>query len=69
MKKLRKGEVRFVVKEIETGKSSVYRVYDKARGSFPYLSEELGTVQQDFEKETSAAAEAERLNILVKERK
>lgn len=69
MKELRTGEVRFTVKEIVNGKKSVYRVYDKARGSFPYVSPELGTVQQDFEKEASAVAEADRLNILVTKEK
>lgn len=57
MKKLLAGQIRFVVKKID----KAWRVYDKSRGSYPYSTEELGTVQQDVAEEI-AEAEAERLN-------
>lgn len=58
-KKLLKGEVRFVVKKVD----KKFRVYDKAHGSFPYHTPELGTVLQDVSEE-EAEAESIRLNSL-----
>lgn len=58
-KKLREGEVRFVVKKVD----KKFRVYDKAHGSFPYHTPELGEVLQDVSEE-EAEAECVRLNSL-----
>lgn len=61
-KKMLPGELRFVTKKIDKG----FRVYDRARGSFPFHSPELGgEVQQDHQAEEAAAAECARLNTLV----
>lgn len=58
MKTLRPGEIRFLARQVD----KLWRVYDRARGSYPYSHPDLGgTVQQDVDKET-AEAEAERLN-------
>lgn len=54
-----KGETRFVVKKV--GKT--FRVYDRANGSYPYQTPELGVVVQDVS-QAEADAEAERLNGL-----
>lgn len=60
MKTLREGEVRFLARQID----KLWRVYDRARGSYPYQSPELGgEILQDVDK-SSAEAEAERLNGL-----
>jgi hypothetical protein len=60
MKNLREGEVRFIARQID----KLWRVYDRARGSYPYAHPDLGgTVVQDVDK-SSAEAEAERLNGL-----
>ena len=59
-RKLRAGEVRFVVKAID----HAYRVYDKMRGTFPYQTGELGVVTQDVS-EAEAELEAARLNAKV----
>lgn len=60
MKTLREGETRFVAKMID----KLWRVYDRARGSYPYEMPELGGhIVQDVDK-SSAEAEAERLNGL-----
>ena len=60
MKKLGKGEVRFVVKKVDKS----YRVYDRVRGSFPYQIPELGKVLQVID-QALAENEALRLNELV----
>lgn len=58
MKNLRVGELRFIARQID----KLWRVYDRARGSYPYHMPELGgEIVQDTDKE-SAEAEAERLN-------
>ena len=58
MKTLRVGEIRFVARQID----KLWRVYDRARGSYPYHMPELGgEILQDTDK-SSAEAEAERLN-------
>lgn len=58
MKNLPAGAARFVIKKID----KAWRVYDKARGSFPVVGAEWGgSVQQDVD-ETAAQAEADRLN-------
>ena len=58
MKKMRPGEIRFIARQID----KLWRVYDKARGSYPYHMQELGgEILQDTDK-SSAEAEAERLN-------
>lgn len=58
IKKLRPGEIRFIAKQID----KLWRVYDRARGSYPYHMPELGgEILQDTDKK-SAEAEAERLN-------
>jgi hypothetical protein len=58
MKKMRPGEIRFIARQID----KLWRVYDKARGSYPYHMPELGgEILQDTDK-SSAEAEAERLN-------
>ena len=57
MKKLAKGELRFIPKKID----KLWRVYDRANGSYPYSSIELGVVTQDVS-EADAQAEADRLN-------
>lgn len=57
MKKLRPGELRFRVKQI----GKVFRVYDFAKASFPYSTDELGTVLQDAT-EPEIQAECDRLN-------
>ena len=65
MKKLGKGEVRFIAKELRDGpRTSFWRVYDRANGSYPYINPELGQVLQDVTKE-EAELEAVRLNELV----
>lgn len=60
MKKLRKGEVRFVVKKID----NAHRVYDRQNGSFPYQTPELGKVLQDVA-QADAQLECDRLNELI----
>ena len=58
MKTLRDGEQRFLARQID----KLWRVYDRARGSYPYEMPELGgTIVQDVDQAT-AEAEAERLN-------
>lgn len=58
MKKMLPGEQRFIARQID----KLWRVYDRARGSYPYSHPDLGgTVLQDVDK-SSAEAEAERLN-------
>ncbi len=58
MKKMRPGEIRFIARQID----KLWRVYDRARGSYPYHMPELGgEILQDTDK-SSAEAEAERLN-------
>jgi len=59
MKKMAKGEIRFVVKKV--GKT--FRVYDRGNGSYPYGTREVGVVVQDVS-QAEADAEAERLNGL-----
>lgn len=60
MKKLRKGELRFIPKKID----SAWRVYDRQNGSFPYQTPELGEVLQDLP-EVNIQHECDRLNTLV----
>ena len=60
MKKLRKGEARFICKKVDRA----WRVYDVANGSFPYQTPELGKVLQDVDYE-ECKAESNRLNELV----
>ncbi len=63
MKKLRPGEVRFTVRPHRTGpRSTVWEVYDRARGSIPAQTTELGRVKQCHSTEELAQAEADRLN-------
>lgn len=57
MKQLAKGERRFIPKKVDR----LFRVYDRANGSFPYRTPELGQVTQDVT-EAEAQAEADRLN-------
>lgn len=58
MKKMRPGEIRFIARQID----KLWRVYDRARGSYPYHMPELGgEILQDTDK-SSAEQEAERLN-------
>lgn len=58
MKKMRPGEIRFIARQID----KLWRVYDRARASYPYHMPELGgEILQDTDK-SSAEAEAERLN-------
>lgn len=61
MKKLLKGELRFVPRKVD----KKWRVYDKARGSFPYTGPEYGgAVAQDTTEEMSVE-ESQRLNQLL----
>lgn len=60
MKKLRKGEARFICKKVDRA----WRVYDVANGSFPYQTPELGKVLQDVDYE-ECKAESNRLNEMV----
>lgn len=58
MKKLPKGMERFIARKVD----KMWRVYDKARGSFPYEDPALGgKVLQDVP-QADAEAEAARLN-------
>lgn len=61
MKKLLPGQLRFVVRQI----NKLFRVYDVARASYPYQTDELGVVVQDVS-EAEAQAEADRLEALTK---
>lgn len=61
MKKLATGELRFVAK-VWAGK--VFGVYDRARGSWPVQTPELGKVAQETS-QADAEVEAERLNARV----
>lgn len=56
-KKLPAGMARYIARKVD----KAWRVYDKARGSYPYEGAEVGTVQQDTDEKT-AQAEAARLN-------
>lgn len=60
-KKLAPGELRFIAKLFDA-KKKIWGIYDKARGSWPVRSPELGEVKQDLKLELEAAEEAERLN-------
>jgi hypothetical protein len=57
MKNLPAGMERYIAKKVD----KAWRVYDKARGSFPYTNGDTGTVQQDVP-EDIAVSEAARLN-------
>ena len=58
LKKLMAGEIRFIIKKV----GSAFRVYDPARGSYPYSHPALGgTVKQDVPQK-EAQEEADRLN-------
>lgn len=60
-RKLAKGEIRFVTKKV----GKLWRVYDKARGSFPYAGKQFGgDVTQDVT-EPEAQEEADRLNEML----
>lgn len=61
MKKLMKGEIRYVARKWE---GNVWGVYDRAMASWPGQNLRVGKVLQKVSKE-EAEAEARRLNILV----
>lgn len=58
-KKMRKGELRYIVKEKY---KKLWCIYDKARGSYPYRMPGLGVIAQEHSDKTAAQAEADRLN-------
>lgn len=60
-KKLAPGELRFIAKLFDA-KKKLWGVYDKARGSWPITSPQLGDVKQELKLESDAQAEADRLN-------
>ena len=60
MKKLMKGEIRYIARKWE---GNVWGVYDRAMGSWPKQRPDLGTVQQQVAKGV-AEQEAKRLNVL-----
>lgn len=62
-KKLAPGEIRFVVRPRQTGpRTTLFEVYDRARGTVPVQTPELGKVTQDHPTEGAAQTEADRLN-------
>lgn len=52
---------RFSAKQLGEGRHTVWGVYDKVRGSYPYQTPELGKVSQDHPTENAAQDEVDRL--------
>lgn len=61
MKKLMKGEIRFIARKWD---GKIFGVYDRSMGSWPGQTPELGIVLQQST-EAEAEVEARRLNVLV----
>jgi hypothetical protein len=65
LRALRPGERRFVAKPQTDGRKTVWGVYDRQRGCWPFNGPEWGgAVNQSDQTEATAQAEADRLEAL-----